>query len=152
VRAAAIIDLDRFKRYNDRYGHLAGDEVLRRTADVLRALGGNDVYRFGGEEFLLVASFPTADAVGPAMDAIRSAVEDLGVAHADNFPWGCVTISLGVDVRETQVPIHLETCIRDADAALYRAKAEGRNRAIVVRPDDADEIWAGHTLVQQASA
>jgi diguanylate cyclase (GGDEF)-like protein len=115
-------------------------------------LPDSDVYRFGGEEFLLVASFPSADDVGIAMDGLRRAIEDLDIIHADNLPWRRLTISLGVDIRDTRIPIDLEAWIRQADQALYRAKAAGRNRAFVIGPDGSEEVWAPDTIAADLSA
>ena len=152
VRALAIVDVDRFKRYNDRYGHLAGDDILRRIAEVFATLPGADVYRFGGEEFLVAASFASVAEVGPAMDGLRRMVEDIGAAHVENRPWGRVTVSAGVDVRETVGPIDGEAWIRAADEALYRAKGDGRNRFVVVLPGGAEEEWQGASGLEAASA
>lgn len=141
VRAAALVDLDRFKRYNDRYGHLAGDDVLARVAGVLRSMPDADVYRFGGEEFLVVGSFASVVDAASAFDSLRRTVEDLDIAHAENLPWRRLTISIGVDVRETRAPIEIQSWIRHADAALYGAKTAGRNAMCVARPDGAEELW-----------
>ena len=102
---------------------------------------GSDVYRFGGEEFLLVASFASVVDAGTALDSLRRAVEDLGIDHADNLPWRRLTISIGVDVRETRTPIEIQSWSRNADTALYRAKTAGRNAMSLDRPDGGEELW-----------
>jgi two-component system chemotaxis response regulator CheY len=125
--AVALADVDHFKAYNDRYGHQAGDEVLRQVAELLRGAvrQGDLAYRYGGEEFLFV--FP-AQGLAPARVAAeraRSAVHDLGIVHTGSAE-GVVTISVGIaSAVETG---DLALAIQDADIALYAAKAAGRNR------------------------
>jgi len=127
-----LADLDHFKKINDRHGHLAGDEVLRRVAEELSgSLRGTDsVGRYGGEEFLLV--FPETEIGGAVTVAekIRSRIENLGIDTEDGFRIS-VAISIGVASLdelpvETSSPAH--SLIDAADRALYRAKESGRNR------------------------
>lgn len=132
-------DLDHFKQINDTYGHLAGDEVLRaaarRMANVVRAY--DTVGRYGGEEFLVVV--PASDAMGTLSQAerIRSCIESQSVeTPAGPIP---VTISLGVAsssemLSEPDTASNPEALVAAADAALYRAKALGRNRAELAIP------------------
>jgi len=129
----AICDIDRFKDYNDQFGHLAGDEVLRRIAqsirDELRQTDG--LYRYGGEEFVVLLPLQSLTKAARALDRVRLAVEGLAIQMTG--PSRVVTISFGVaelDVRHNET---LEDCLRRADAALYRAKARGRNRVEVDR-------------------
>ncbi len=124
------IDLDHFKRINDRLGHAAGDEVLRRVAQAIElALRAHEsVYRLGGEEFLAVLRVPDPDAMGAAAERLRSAVIDLAIDHVDNEPHGTVSVSIGATLIG---PLDLEQSddqwIARADAALYDAKHAGRN-------------------------
>lgn len=125
------IDLDRFKLINDRFGHLAGDEVLRRVVTAARAsLRPTDtIYRFGGEEFLVLLETSTRDGLVAATERLRAGVEAVGYEHPDNVPYGVVTISQGAVLL---TPADLEHADDEwfarADAALYRAKEGGRNR------------------------
>lgn len=125
------IDLDRFKLINDRFGHLAGDEVLRRVVAALRATmrPTDTIYRFGGEEFLVLLETPTRAGLAAATERLRAGVEAVGYEHPDNVPFGVVTISQGAVLL---TPADLEQADDDwfarADAALYRAKDGGRNR------------------------
>ncbi|MEQ8604781.1 MAG: sensor domain-containing diguanylate cyclase [Marivibrio sp.] len=124
-----MIDVDRFKQINDRYGHAVGDGVLQAVADAaLSVLRAHDVFaRWGGEEF--VALLPQTDASGALAGAerIRRKIEASAVAGPDGAPIP-VTVSVGASVRigpeET-----LSDMLRRADAALYQAKADGRNRS-----------------------
>uniref|UniRef100_UPI0025E45F20 diguanylate cyclase n=1 Tax=Rugamonas sp. TaxID=1926287 RepID=UPI0025E45F20 len=127
---------DFFKAYNDHYGHVAGDACLRAVAQVLGAHGrrGSDlVARYGGEEFvLLAAATGTADAFGLA-EAICAALARQGLPHAQS-PLAIVTISIGVAVMPATEDGAPEALLKAADAALYRAKDQGRNQALLSRP------------------
>ena len=126
-----MMDLDAFKDYNDRYGHLQGDACLRQVARVLRATMRREtdlVARWGGEEF--VCLLPATDARGGRSRAeeIRKAIEDAGILHAGGPAGGILTISIG---GATLVPRPGQTrflLIEAADQALYEAKRQGRNR------------------------
>jgi two-component system chemotaxis response regulator CheY len=128
--ALALYDVDHFKAYNDRYGHLAGDHVLTRLAAVLRerCRRGDQAYRYGGEEFLVLLPEQAAASALQAVERVRRAVERLAIPHAENLPSGLVTISAGVAVLEPGTERSCEMVVRDADEALYRAKRAGRNR------------------------
>ncbi len=127
---AVLLDLDRFKALNDRFGHLAGDATLQAVAVALRAetRPGDGIYRFGGEEFLVIlpeASVAAAEATG---ERLRQAVVALEIPHPDNVPWGVMTISAGVARMASEVEASADDWLRRADVALYRAKEGGRNR------------------------
>jgi diguanylate cyclase (GGDEF)-like protein len=128
--AMLMIDVDRFKKYNDRFGHPAGDEVLRRVAGALRATirrAEDTAARYGGEEFALILSATNADDASLLAERCRVAVEALAIAHPAN-PTGVVTISVGVAVAVPVYDASPMALIIEADGALYRAKAGGRNR------------------------
>ena len=123
--AVIMVDVDRFKTYNDDYGHQAGDKVLARVGEILKESvrsGVDAVGRYGGEEFLVLMPEST-DAEGVALaERLRKRIAEEKFAHRQ------VTISLGV----AQYPAHgesVDAVIAAADAALYDAKGEGRNRA-----------------------
>ena len=126
--AVVLCDVDFFKAYNDRYGHLAGDDELRRVAATLSSglRTGDTAYRFGGEEFLLVLPEQDAEAAAAITERLRQAVEDLGIPHADGLPLGVVTVSAGVAVSAEAGDG--DGLLRAADRALYAAKETGRNR------------------------
>jgi diguanylate cyclase (GGDEF)-like protein len=129
--AAMLIDVDHFKRFNDHYGHLHGDGCLGEVAMALhhRLRRPMDlVARYGGEEFLAVLYGVAGDNVRRVGEAVRSIVEDLGIAHAQNPP-GVVTVSVGASWAEPADPLATpELLLETADQALYRAKEAGRNR------------------------
>ena len=125
-----ILDLDHFKKFNDTYGHDAGDSVLRETALLLsKSIRVEDtVCRFGGEEFVII--LPTADLNGAhgRAERIRSKLRELTVLHQGQS-LGMITVSVGVSA----LPEHgtsAKELLEAADAALYRAKREGRDRVV----------------------
>ena len=128
------VDLDRFKLVNDRLGHLAGDDVLRETvAAIKRTIRADDfVYRFGGEEFLIIVRVPDQESLAAAGERIRAAVERAALPHPENPPSGVVTVSLGgVLVRPADLAQSDDEWFARADAALYEAKETGRNRVVL---------------------
>lgn len=129
--AILLIDIDHFKAYNDRYGHQAGDQTLRRVAQVMQesVLRPLDVLaRYGGEEFVAVLY----DVEGPrALDTaerLRRAVEMLGIEHGGSRTCPQVTVSVGLAVVEPTGGRDPGGALQLADQALYHAKVKGRNR------------------------
>jgi two-component system, cell cycle response regulator len=125
-----MLDIDHFKAVNDTYGHLAGDRVLMEvTQRILRAVRAYDsVGRYGGEEFLIVLPGCTREQINQGSERVRSAV-DSGPIQLDGGPIS-VTVSIGAAVT-TQATISETAMLAAADAALYRAKDIGRNRAVL---------------------
>lgn len=127
--AIAICDVDDFKKYNDGYGHLAGDQILRAIANEIRVqLRESDgVYRYGGDEFVVVLPEQSLLEATRAMERVRVAVERLAIPTAG--PRGVITVSIGVAALDRTPDDSISTWLRRADAALYRAKSVGRNRS-----------------------
>jgi diguanylate cyclase (GGDEF)-like protein len=124
-----LLDIDRFKQVNDRFGHLAGDELLRQvSATIVRELRTTDIHaRFGGEEFVaLLVQTPTADAQ-PTAERLRRAIAALSVQSLGEL-FG-TTASIGV-TSVGDGDVELDELLRYADAALYRAKQAGRDRVV----------------------
>lgn len=123
-----LADLDHFKRVNDQHGHLAGDAVLQEIARrMLKCTRAYDcVGRYGGEEFLII--FPSSKEEGAMRQAerIRTAMQSTPIQTAEGEI--AVTISLGVAISEISRLQDASELLKVADAALYRAKAQGRNR------------------------
>ena len=131
--ALALIDIDFFKPYNDHYGHLGGDDALRRVAQSLSATmkrPGDLVARYGGEEFAIV--LPDTDLGGAVTVAehARKAVYALQIAHAGSQISPLLSISVGVAEASPTDSDAPEAIIALADAALYEAKRSGRNRVV----------------------
>lgn len=123
--AVVLFDLDHFKAYNDEHGHLAGDAALARMGAVLRrAIRGDDLaFRYGGEEFLLLLPDTDLDGARHVAERVRRAVvEDVDSGVPPFTVSGGIAVSEPADGRDPQ-PV-----LRRADAALYRAKRDGRNR------------------------
>lgn len=126
-----MLDVDFFKRYNDLYGHQAGDDCLRRVSATLKASvkrPGDLVARYGGEEF--VCLLPNTDLAGAMQVAqhIGDAIFAQHIAHADSSVAPVVTVSLGVCCKPPDTKGSAEALLRQADAQLYAAKAGGRHR------------------------
>lgn len=128
-----LCDIDFFKPYNDTYGHLAGDEVLKKVADVIseNLREGDTAYRYGGEEFLIILPEQTLESASVAAERLRRSVEELAIPHDAKTPPGVVTISLGLAILSPGEKKLAEELLKEADTALYRAKEAGRNRVAV---------------------
>jgi diguanylate cyclase (GGDEF)-like protein len=138
--ALAMVDVDLFKQYNDSLGHAAGDVCLRRVAAALAAAAGalgGSVARYGGEEFACVLPGTGAAGAAAAAERLRSAVQDLGVAHPHGLPGALLTASVGLATCAAPAPACRAALLGTADAALYRAKQLGRNRVEVAAADPA---------------
>ncbi|TMH16604.1 MAG: GGDEF domain-containing protein, partial [Betaproteobacteria bacterium] len=133
--AAIMLDIDHFKRFNDSFGHEAGDLVLRELAGVLRrfARESDVACRYGGEEFLVLLPECPFDAALPRAERLREEIAKLELRY-DDQPLGLVSVSLGV----AAFPDHAkesEELLRRADEALYLAKQTGRNRVVAYSAD-----------------
>jgi two-component system chemotaxis response regulator CheY len=131
---AVMCDVDHFKLFNDTYGHPAGDRVLHSVARALvnSCRSADQVYRYGGEEFLLILPNQSLDGGRIGAERLRSAVEALNIAH-DASPAKKVTVSVGLAVLNASEENTIARWLEDADAALYRAKSAGRNRVMSAR-------------------
>jgi two-component system cell cycle response regulator len=133
--ACVMIDLDGYKQLNDRYGHQVGDQVLVVAGKIITAnLRRMDVAaRYGGDEFILLLPHATAEeaagVAGRIRDEYRNAVASLLRRNET------ATMSIGIGSRRGDEPTHVDQLVAAADAALYRAKAAGRNRIIISVPE-----------------
>jgi len=131
--ALILADVDHFKKYNDRYGHVAGDDCLRLVAGALRAGTRRPTdlaARYGGEEFAVILPDTDLDGARAVAENIRAAVAALGIAHADS-PHARVSLSIGVVAAHPAVDDGPALAwVEAADALLYRAKAQGRDRVV----------------------
>jgi two-component system chemotaxis family response regulator WspR len=136
-----MIDVDNFKSYNDTYGHLMGDEVLKSVATAMQAsfLRPTDLAaRFGGEEFVVILPATPAAAVQALGEKVRRNVEALQIPHSGSTSGAFLTISIGCASTIPQRGDSFVPLLATADAALYEAKESGKNR-VVVRDHDRDK-------------
>ena len=128
------IDIDHFKQVNDSLGHLAGDEVLREVVVALQStLRATDaIYRYGGEEFLVILPVASEDALRAAAERLRSVVEGLAVDHPGPDGPGVITVSIGATlIGANSLGRSDDEWFGLTDRALYEAKAAGRNRVCI---------------------
>ena len=125
-----MADIDNFKQLNDCYGHLAGDHTLQTVARILREniRPGDSVARFGGEEFAIILPNTKLETALFIAERIRHAVSMATLDKNERKPRPPITVNISLGVAQMHAGEPLETLIMDADAALYRAKREGRNR------------------------
>jgi diguanylate cyclase (GGDEF)-like protein len=131
-----ILDVDLFKRFNDYYGHQAGDDCLRSVAAVLQKIcrrPGDLAARYGGEEFVVILSGADDDGAMQRAGMIRDAVEKLHIPHEDSDVSRYVTASLGVATRIPTSRFPANDLVLAADKALYQAKMTGRNRVVAAK-------------------
>jgi len=128
--ACLMVDIDHFKHFNDEFGHDAGDHVMRQVATLMTETAGKSgsVYRFGGEEFTIILPESTKDAGFGIAEKLRTAVEATPITYQGR-PLGTVTVSIGIASTEDGKPA--ATLLQRADAALLRAKSEGRNITLI---------------------
>ena len=127
----ALIDIDHFKQYNDRYGHMQGDDALRTVAQTMRRhaqRAGDLAARYGGEEFAFV-SLGDRNALPQLVENFRQAIQNLAVEHAA-ASGGILTVSAGVIACSPHRGISREQLLSATDQLLYQAKAQGRNRMV----------------------
>jgi two-component system chemotaxis family response regulator WspR len=142
-----MIDVDDFKKYNDHYGHLAGDEVLRQVANTIRAncLRTTDLAaRFGGEEFIMVLDTPSLTYAEEVATKLCRDVQALQLEHEGSSTSTFVTVSVGGAMAIPREGYNPADLVHAADEALYEAKRMGKNQALVkCAPwfDILNEIW-----------
>jgi diguanylate cyclase (GGDEF)-like protein len=126
-----FIDVDTFKKFNDRYGHKAGDTALQRIAGVVHGVAKRALdlaARYGGEELAVVLYDVPSEHAAQLAEAMRVAVMNLGIEHLDGMPLEVVTISIGVGMVRPTLARSPDGAVQLADEALYAAKRNGRNR------------------------
>lgn len=129
-----ICDIDKFKEYNDTYGHLAGDKCLTRIAHLIEdsaRRAGDMAARFGGEEFVIILPDTESSNAQDIAEQLQSAILDLEIPHETSSVAKIITVSFGVFTTLPTKDLSPETMIEFADKALYQAKEQGRNKVIL---------------------
>ena len=126
-----IVDVDNFKAYNDTYGHLAGDDILKRVGRTIKKTfkrANDEVYRVGGEEFAVIIDGQD-ESLGERMaERLRQRVEQLDIKHSDNNGYGRLTVSIGICTQQIEQDTTIDELYNNADRAMYCSKQNGRNR------------------------
>lgn len=143
--AVIICDIDYFKKYNDSYGHLRGDDALYAVAQSIQTTLKRPmdlVARYGGEEFAVILPATDAEGAERVADQIKAAVDELRISHKSSHVSGYITLSFGIAAVVPAADSSFKRLIEAADQALYRAKAKGRNRIEIspeplIKPADA---------------
>jgi len=133
--SVAMLDVDNFKLYNDRYGHQAGDVCLQRIAAAIKASvrrAGELAARYGGEEFVVMLPGRHEDNTLELCERIRASVENLRIPHEKNAGIGVVTVSIGVASSFPGKNDNRTELLQQADASLYEAKSRGRNQVVIM--------------------
>jgi diguanylate cyclase (GGDEF)-like protein len=131
-----FIDLDNFKFFNDKHGHLAGDEVLHSLGKLMSGATreSDTLARWGGEEFIIIAPETDEQQACQLAETIRKLVAEYAFPHADQQPLGHVSLSIGVATMSDGIA-NAEQLLKLADKAVYRAKESGRDRTVFCRSE-----------------
>ena len=148
--AAVLIDVDFFKKFNDHYGHQAGDHCLSVVAEALKqtvARHDASIARYGGEEFIVLAKVVEKDEIVEFAENIRQTVERLRLVHEERRDGtSVITVSVGASFTRDQPGTKLEKIVHEADRALYLAKAHGRNCTRLFDPNDSEISDEGENI------
>jgi diguanylate cyclase (GGDEF)-like protein len=133
--SVVMCDIDHFKRFNDEFGHDAGDTVLQSVATEMRSRfrDGDIVCRYGGEEFAIIAPGATAQALAARVEMVRKGIAEI-VLRQGGRALGSTSMSFGIATWDDKMAGDGSTLVQTADVALYRAKREGRNRTVIDQP------------------
>lgn len=126
----ALLDLDHFKKVNDTYGHVAGDQVLQKIADILlknQRIGIDYAFRYGGEEFAILSSNTNAMEMNRYMDRLRKIVQEQSISYKEQE----IKVTFSSGVCEVEFDTDPEELIARADKAMYQAKDNGRNQVVL---------------------
>lgn len=129
-----MFDIDDFKQYNDTFGHPEGDKVLLEIVQAFERIDVDfnfELFRYGGEEFLLIVEEATKDTAYPIMETIRKRIEDLNIPAPRGAAYDHLTISLGGSFITVDETYSFSSHVADADAALYKAKKDKKNQSVL---------------------
>jgi len=129
-----LIDVDEFKKYNDFYGHLKGDDVLKQISNTIRNVfkrASECCYRVGGEEFLIVSNDTEINNGYKMAELLRESINDLLIEHKNNNKEKIVTVSIGICTQKADNATTINDLYDNADKALYKSKKNGRNQVTI---------------------
>lgn len=127
-----LLDIDKYKGYNDHYGHLQGDICLKKIASVFKNIMKNQFCaRYGGDEFICVFTGLNKEEMLGYMEALKTGILELNMEHINNEPYGIVTISQGGEIHVPKDAEAFENFIYEADIKLYECKKLGRNTIVL---------------------
>ena len=129
-----VVDVDNFKLYNDTYGHLAGDEVLKKVAETIQQTfkrAHDETYRVGGEEFAIVTESDEQELGNVMAEKLRMNVEKLNIEHHGNGQKNIITVSIGVYTEKANKETTVNRLFNFADKAMYLSKENGRNKVTI---------------------
>ena len=129
-----MLDIDYFKKYNDKYGHQAGDEALKKVAIALKNVtkrAGDYTFRLGGEEFGILFISKSTDHAKEFAKNILDSIESLKIEHKDSLTSKHITVSIGLVSKQANTLKDENELYKYADEALYEAKEKGRNQVVV---------------------
>lgn len=132
-----MVDVDYFKSYNDHYGHQEGDECLKQVSRILKETlrrPGDALFRYGGEEFVIILPDTHISGAEQVGEALRTAVFSAGISHKHSKACDRITVSIGVSTMTAKLQADPRALVELADKALYDAKASGRNKVVVAKP------------------
>ena len=131
--AVIMIDIDYFKKYNDSYGHPEGDNVLKKVAKILMSCVRNKdiLIRYGGEEFLLLATGVSSETASSICQRIKEQINDASLPHKASEVSDHVTLSMGLCHQSEAKTLNFEALVEEADQCLYQSKEKGRNQFTV---------------------
>ena len=127
-----LIDIDKYKGYNDTYGHLEGDECLKKIASAMKRVMSDHFYaRYGGDEFICLFVDIDENEVFDILTKLKEAIAEISMEHRENQPYGIVTLSQGAIVRMARESDTFEALVMEADQNLYKCKDKGRNIIVI---------------------
>jgi len=127
-----LLDVDRFKEFNDTYGHVEGDKCLQQVAEIFKTvLKGQFCARYGGDEFICIFSGTAREQIQEFCEEIHKQVKELYLPHQKNTPYGLVTVSLGASIRIPTEQDDFVMFLQEADEKLYQCKENGRCKTIL---------------------
>jgi diguanylate cyclase (GGDEF)-like protein len=133
IFSVIILDIDHFKTFNDTYGHLKGDECLKTISGILKDATKQKMYkayRFGGEEFLILLSDTDQDEALKFSQELKETIDSYAIPNINSDVKSIITVSMGISTTSENYNADIDTLLKYADKALYKAKTSGRDKIV----------------------